>query len=118
MYHDEASDDTWKNQRNRSLDYIKVVVLCTMFPYASYSKGMEEVAGFGMKNSLTLPSLVWKFFNSLRDESDEPIYTYRDKNVRWFVRQSIKRDRCTALNQYYKWKLGENVCETTAEGFL
>ena len=31
--------------------------------------GMEELTGFGMKNSLTLPSLANKFFNSLRDET-------------------------------------------------
>ena len=38
--------------------------------------GMEKLTGFGMKNSLTLPSLANKYFNSLRDENDEPIYTY------------------------------------------
>ena len=37
---------------------------------------MGELTGFGMKNSLTLPALANKNFNSLRDENDEPIYTY------------------------------------------
>ena len=63
---------------------------------------MEELTGFGMKNSLTLPSLANKYFNSLRDESDEPIYTFNDEFMRHFVRQNIKEGRCSALNQYYK----------------
>ena len=38
----------------------------------------------------------------MRDESDEPIYTYNDDNLRHFVRQSIKGGRFSALNQCYK----------------
>ena len=38
--------------------------------------GMEELTNFGMKISLTSPSLANKYFNSLRDENDELIYTY------------------------------------------
>ena len=53
---------------------------------------MEELTGFGMKNNLTLPSLANKYFNSLRDESGEPIYTYNDEFVRRFVKQSIRED--------------------------
>ena len=52
--------------------------------------GMDELTGFGLKNSLTLPSLANKNFNSLRDENDEPIYKYTDPFMRNFVRQSIK----------------------------
>ena len=36
---------------------------------------IEELTGFGMKNNFTLPSLAKKYFNSLGDENDEPIYT-------------------------------------------
>ena len=50
-----------------------------------------------MKDCLPLPGLGWKHFNSLRTEQDEPIYTYNDKNMRWFVRQSIKGGRVCAL---------------------
>ena len=35
--------------------------------------GMEELTEFGMKNNLDLPSLAINYFNSLRDENDEPI---------------------------------------------
>ena len=70
---------------------------------------MEELTGFGMKNSLTLPSLANKYFNSLREENDEPIYTYNDEFMRHFVRQSIKGGRCSALNQYYKSNISPEV---------
>ena len=84
-------------------------MLPTAFSYARYSKGMEELTGFEMKNCLTLPSLANKYFNSLRDESDEPIYTYNDEFMRHFVRQSIKGGRCSALNQYYKSNISQEV---------
>ena len=67
-------------------------------------KKMEEITKFSMKDCLSLPGLGWKYFNSLRTEEDEPIYTYNDKYMRWFVRQSIKGGRVCAFNQYYKSK--------------
>ena len=63
---------------------------------------MKEITGFSMKDCLSLPGLGWKYFNSLRTEEDEPIFTYNDKYMRWFVRQSIKAGRVSAFNQYYK----------------
>ena len=60
---------------------------------------MEEITGFGMKGCLSLPGIGWKYFNSLRTDKDEPIYTYKDKNMRYFVRQSIKGGRLCAFNQ-------------------
>ena len=62
----------------------------------------EKLTGFGMKNSLTLPSLTNKYFNSLRGENDEPIYTYNDEFMRCFLRKSMKIGRCSGLNQYFK----------------
>ena len=91
--HDEIFEDTWEEKENEWLPYLKNDVLSTAFSYARYSKGMEELTGFGMKNCLTLPSLANKYFNSLRDESDEPIYTYNDEFIRHFVRKSIKGGR-------------------------
>ena len=76
---------------------------------------MEEITGFGMKNSLTLPSLGWKYFNSLRDENDEPIYTNTVIYMRWFIRQSIKGGRCCAFNQYYKSKISDKIFKTISE---
>ena len=70
---------------------------------------MEELTGFGMKNSLTLPSLAIKYFNSLRVENDEPIYTYTDPFMRNFVRQSIKGGRFTTLNHYYKSTISDEA---------
>ena len=77
-------------------------MLSTAFSSAWFSKGMEELTGFGMKNSLTLPSLANKDFKSLRDENDDPIYIYNDEYMRHFVRKSIKGGRCASYNQYYK----------------
>ena len=70
---------------------------------------MKEITGFSMKDCLSLPGLGWKSFNSLRIEEDEPIYTYNDKYLRWFVRQSIKGGRVCAFNQYYKSKHCDDI---------
>ena len=83
------------------LPYVKNDVLCTAYSYARYIKAMEEITKFSMKDCLSLPGLGWKYFNSLRTEEDEPIYTYNDKYMRWFVRQSKKRGRVCSFNQYY-----------------
>ena len=109
LEHDEIFEDNWEEKENEWLPYLQNDVLSTAFSYARYSKGMEELTGFGMKNSLTLPSLANKYFNSLRDESDEPIYTYNDEFMRHFVRKSIKGGRCSALNQYYKSNISQEV---------
>ena len=55
-----------------------------------------------MINSLTLPSLANIYFNSLRVENGEPIYTYTDRFMRSFVLKSNKGDRCNFFNQHYK----------------
>ena len=109
LEHDENFEDNWEEKENEWLPYLKNDVLSTAFSYARYSKRMEELTGFGMKNSLTLSSLANKSFNSLRDESDEPIYTYNDEFLRHSVRQSIKGGRCSALNQYYKPNISKEV---------
>ena len=77
-------------------------VLCTAYSYARYIEAMKEITGFSRKDCLSLPGLGWKYFNSLRTEEDEPIYTYNVKYMRWFVRQSIKGGRVCVFNQYYK----------------
>ena len=74
-------------------------MLSTVFFYSRYAKGTDELTGFGMKNSFTLPSLANKNFNSLRDENNESFYTYTDPFMRNFVLNSIKGGRSVALNQ-------------------
>ena len=107
--HNEVYSDTWKDKKSEWLPYVKNDVLCTAFSYAKYIKAMEEITGFSMKDCLSLPGLGWKYFNSLRTEEDEPIYTYNDKYMRWFVRQSIKGGRVCAFNQYYKSKHCDDI---------
>ena len=106
---DEIYENNWEEKENEWLPYLKNEVLSTVFSCPRFSKGMEDLTGFGMKNSLTFPSLANKYFNSLRDEDDEPIYTYNHEFMRRFVRQSIKGGRCTALNQWYKSALSYEV---------
>ena len=98
----EAKENEW-------LPYVKNDVLSISFCYARYTMGMEEITGFGRKNSLTSPSLANKYFINLRDENDEPIYTYTDSFMRNFVRKSIKGGRCNAFNQHYKYEISEEV---------
>ena len=109
MNHNEVYSDTWKDKESEWLPYVKNDVLCIAFNYARYCKAMEDITGFSMKDCLSLPGLGWKYFNSLRTEDDEPIYTYDDKYMRWFVRQSIKGGRVCAFNQNYKSKLFEDI---------
>ena len=90
-------------------------MLCTAFRYARYCKAMQEITGFSMKDCLSAPGLGWKFFNSMREENDEPIYTYNDKYMRWLIRQSIKGGRVCAFNQYYKSKICNEVLEILSE---
>ena len=90
-------------------------VLCTAFSYARYSKAMEEITGFSMKDSLSAPGLGWKNFKSMRDENDEPIYTHNDEYMRWFVRQSIKRERVCSFNQKYRSKICDEVSKILSQ---
>ena len=76
---------------------------------------MEERTGLGMKDYLSLAGLGWKKFNSLRLEENEPTYTYNDKCLRWFVRQSIKSRRICAFNQYYKSKFCDDILRIISE---
>ena len=80
MDHDDVNGNNYKVKKDEWLPYVKNDVLCTAFCYARYSKAMEEITGFSMKDCLSLPALGWKYFNSLRTEEDEPIYTYNDNS--------------------------------------
>ena len=115
LEHDEIYEDTWEAGENEWLPYVKNDVLSTAFCYARYTMGMEELTGFGMKNSLTLPSLANNFFISLRDENDETIYTNTDPLMRNFLRKSIKGGRCNAFNQRYKSEISDEVFNVTSK---
>ena len=109
MDHDEVDYDNYKDKKDEWLPYVKNDVLCTAFSYARYCKSSEEIIGFSMKNCVSAPGLGWKFINSMRDENDEPIFAFIDKDMRWFVRQSIKRERVCAFNRYYRFKNCDEV---------
>ena len=61
---------------------------------------MEERTGFPGNDCLSLLGLGWKYFNSLKTEEDEPIYSFNGNYMRWFVRQSGKEGRVCAFNHY------------------
>ena len=87
LKHNEIYEDYWEEKEDEWLPYLKNDVLSTAFSYARFSESMEELTGFGMKNSTTLPSLPNKNFSNL---ADEPIYTHNDEYTRYFVRQALK----------------------------
>ena len=49
MDRDESYEDTCEDKEHEWLLYFQNDVLSTAFRYARYSKGMEELTGFGMK---------------------------------------------------------------------
>ena len=75
LEHDEIYEKNWEEKEIEWLPYLKNDVLSTVFVYNRYSKGMEELTGFGLKDSLTLPRVAIKYFESLRHENDETVYT-------------------------------------------
>ena len=76
---------------------------------------MEEITGFSMKDCLSLPGRGWKYFNQLRTEYDEPIYTYNDKYIRYFARQSIKGGKVCSFNQYCESRYCDDILKITSK---
>ena len=68
-----------------------------------------------MKDCLSAPALGWKNFNSMRTEEDEPIYTYNDKYMRWFVRQSIKGGRVCSFNWCFRSKNCDEILKISSK---
>ena len=61
---------------------------------------MAKTAGFGTKDCLSLFCFGWNFFNSMRLNDDIRKYTYTEKHLRPFVRQSIKAGNVGVFSQY------------------
>ena len=102
MDHDEIDGKIYKDKIDKWLPYVKNDVLGTAFSCRRYIKAMEQITGFSMKGCLSLHGLGLNYFDSVRTEEDEPISTYNDKYMRWFVRQAAYGGRVCALNHYYK----------------
>ena len=109
MNHVEVDGNNYKDKINEWLPYDKNDVLCTAFSYARYIKAMAEITGFSMNDCLSLPGLGLKNFNSSQTEEKEPIYTYKDKYMRWYVRRAAYGRRVCAFNQYYKSKSCDDI---------
>ena len=115
MKHDVIDENNWRDKKCDTLPYVKNDVLCTACSYARYIKAMEEITEFSMKHCLSLPGLGLKYFNSLRTERDEPIYTYNDKYMRWFVRQAAFGGRVCSCDQYYKSKRCDDILKNISK---
>ena len=115
MNHDEIDGNNFKDKINECLPYIKNDVLCTPFSFARYNKAMEEVTRFSMKDCLSLPGLGLKYVISLRTEEDQPIYTYKDKYMRWFDREAAYGGRVCAFIKYYKSKSCDEILKIIPE---
>ena len=115
MDHDEINEANCKEKRSKWLPYVKNDVLCTAYCYARFCRAMQEIPGFSMKDCLSLPGLGLKYFNSIRTEDDEPIYTYNDKYMRHFVRQAAYGGRVCAFNQNYKSKSCDNFLKILSD---
>ena len=98
MNHDDIDGDNYKDKKDNWLPYVKMDVLSTSYCYARYCGSMVELSGFSMKDCLSLLGLGIKYFISLRTDQDEPIYTYNDKYMRWFVREAAYGGRVCAFN--------------------
>ena len=109
MNHDEVDGNIYRDKIKEWLPYVKNDVLCTAFSYARYCKAMEEITGFSMKDCLSVPGLCLEYVISVRTEEYEPIYTYNDKYMRWFVRQAAYVGRVCAFIQYYKSKISDDI---------
>ena len=109
--HTEIYEDTWQDQQPICEPYLRMDILTLAIIYARYSMNMQSITGSGMKDCLSLPSLGWKYFNSKRDQPDliEPIYTYTDKYIRYFVGQSIKGGKVGAFNQIYESEISDKI---------
>ena len=99
MNHDEVDGNNYKDKKDEWLDYVKQGVTI-VFSYARYFEAIKETTGFSMEDCLTAPGLGWRYFKSLRFEKDEPINTYIDKYLRFFVRQIPKGGRVCSFNQF------------------
>ena len=115
MDHDEIDGNNYRDKTNEWLPYVKNDVLCTAFSYARYCKAMQGNTGFSMKDCLSVPGLGLKYFNSLRIEEDEPVYTYNDNYMRWFIRQAAYGGRVCAFNQNYKSKVSDDILKIISE---
>ena len=58
MEHDETYEDTWEAEEDEWLPYVKNDLYSTVFCYDRYTMRLDELTNIGMKNSLTLPSLL------------------------------------------------------------
>ena len=65
MKHGYVFADARRNKKDEWLKYVENDVLCRAFSYLWFSKAMEDITGFGMKDCLRLLELGWNYFKSI-----------------------------------------------------
>ena len=90
--------------------YLISDVLCLAFIYARHSMEMQKMSGFGIKDCLTEASLGWKCFGKYIKNKE--FYTFNDKHVRSFIRNSRKRGRCGDFNRYFESNQFDGIMST------
>ena len=90
--------------------YLISDVLCLAFIYARHSMEMQKMSGFGIKDCLTEASLRWKCFGKYNKFKE--FYTFNDKYVRSFIRNSLKGGKCGAFNKYFESNQFDEIMST------
>ena len=90
--------------------YLISDVFCLAFIYARHSMEMQKMSGFGIKDCLTEASLGWKCFGTYN--KDREFYTFNDKYVINFIRNSIKGGRVGAFIRYFESNQCEEILNT------
>ena len=75
-------------------------MLCLAFIYDIHSVKMQKMSGFGIKECFTEASLGWNCFGKFLKIRE--FYTFNDKFVRKFFRESIRGGKVSALKRYFE----------------
>ena len=98
LQQEEVFGDLWKNKIDDWLHFVKNIVLCSTSSYVGFSKAMEHTTGFRKNDCWSLPGLVWKHLNSLRNDKTS-LSTHIMSFMRSFVIRSAKSGRVCFCKQ-------------------
>ena len=70
--------------------FLKIDISPLSSIFSEHAIDKSKKAGFGIKGCLYIPSIGSKDFNYTRREYHEDVYAYTDKDMRCFIRQSMK----------------------------
>ena len=71
---------------------------------------MQNMSGFGINDCLTEAGVGWNCFGTYN--KDRKICTFSNKNVREFVRESVKGEKVTAFSRSFESNQYEKIVKT------